>query len=109
MIVGNLSGGQRQVVAIAKAISLECKIIILDEPTAAIGVEQQETVLNLIKELKRQGCSVIVISHNLYHIFSVCNRIAVLRDGRNVATFNKNETDPDEVISYITGSNLITV
>jgi len=109
MIVGNLSGGQRQVVAIAKAISLECKIIILDEPTAAIGVEQQETVLNLIKELKRQGCSVIVVSHNLYHIFSVCNRIAVLRDGRNVATFNKNETDPDEVISYITGSNLITV
>lgn len=106
-LVGNLSGGQRQVVAIAKALSLGGKIIILDEPTAAIGVEQQGKVLELILELKTQGCSIIVISHNLNHVFTVCDRICVLRGGKNAGIFEKSKTTSDEIISYITGSNLI--
>lgn len=105
--VGNLSGGQRQVVAIAKAISQGGRIIILDEPTAAIGVEQQAKVLELILALRHQGCSVIVVSHNLYHVFSVADRIMVLRGGHNAGSFIKSETNPDHIVSVITGSELV--
>lgn len=105
--IGNLSGGQRQVVAIAKAISQGGRIIILDEPTAAIGVEQQVKVLELIEALRDQGLSVVMISHNLSHVFSVADRIMVLRGGKNVGTFATRETITNHIVSQITGSDQI--
>ena len=102
--IGNLSGGQRQIIAIAKAISQGGRIIILDEPTAAIGVEQQAKVLELIEALREQGLSVVMISHNLSHVFSVADRIMVLRGGRNVGTLAAHETTTNHVVSLITGT-----
>ena len=102
--IGNLSGGQRQIIAIAKAISQGGRIIILDEPTAAIGVEQQAKVLELIEALREQGLSVVMISHNLSHVFSVADRIMVLRGGRNVGTLDAHETTTNHVVSLITGT-----
>lgn len=102
--LGNLSGGQRQIIAIAKAISQGGRIIILDEPTAAIGVEQQAKVLELIEALRDQGLSVVMISHNLSHVFSVADRIMVLRGGKNVGTLDAHETTTNQVVSLITGT-----
>ena len=102
--IGNLSGGQRQIVAIAKAISQGGRIIILAEPTAAIGVEQQAKVLELIRALREQGLSVVMISHNLSHVFSVADRIMVLRGGKNVGTLDAHETTTNQVVSLITGT-----
>ena len=103
--IGDLSGGQRQVVAIARAVSLGGRILILDEPTAAIGVEQQARVLDLINELRAQGTSVILISHNLRQVYAVADRILVLRNGRNAGTFDPRDTDPDRVVGAITGTD----
>ena len=83
--VGSLSGGQRQAVAVARAVMRQAKLVILDEPTAALGVTQTRVVLDLIKRLKSQNIAVIVISHNLNDVQSVADRIAVLRLGRLVA------------------------
>ena len=105
--LGNLSGGQRQIIAIAKAISQGGRIIILDEPTAAIGVEQQAKVLELIEALREQGLSVVMISHNLSHVFSVADRIMVLRGGRNVGTLAAHETTTNHVVSLITGTGSV--
>jgi D-xylose transport system ATP-binding protein len=103
--VGSLSGGQRQTVAIARSMLGEPKIVILDEPTAALGVAQTRQVLDLIKRLKDNGLGVILISHNLLDIFEVADRIVVLRLGRRVATFKRSETTQDEVVAAITGAN----
>jgi D-xylose transport system ATP-binding protein len=80
------------------------KIVILDEPTAALGVAQTEQVRELIKQLRRQGLGVVLISHNLHDVFEVADRIIVLRLGRRVATFKRAATTPDEVVAAITGA-----
>jgi len=101
--VAALSGGQRQSVAISRAVMWNSKVLVLDEPTAALGVAQTEQVLALIKRLREQGLGVVVISHNLHEVFEVADRIIVLRLGRRVASFRHDETTPEEVVAAITG------
>lgn len=101
--VSQLSGGQRQAVAIARSVAERCRLLILDEPTAALGVEQQAKVNELILTLKQLGSTVILISHNMEHVFSVADRIAVLRRGRVVGVREVDSTSKEEVVSMITG------
>jgi ABC-type sugar transport system ATPase subunit len=101
--VATLSGGQRQAVAVARATLWDAKLVILDEPTAALGVTQTATVLELIKLLRSQGLGVVVISHNIEVVFEVADRIVVLYVGRNAATFEQARTTRDEVIGAIIG------
>jgi ABC-type sugar transport system ATPase subunit len=103
-LVGQLSGGQRQTVAIARAVHQGGRLVIMDEPTAALGVEGQRRVLQLIDDLREQGSSVVVISHNLEHVFSVADRIVVLRGGRLVGTRQKSEASPEEIVQMIVGA-----
>ncbi len=102
--VGTLSGGQRQAVAIARVIAWGSKLVILDEPTAALGVEESEKVLQLIREVKAQGVAVLLVSHTLPHVMAVCDRMTVFRLGRSVAVVNREETTLDELVMWITGS-----
>lgn len=102
--VSSLSGGQRQTVAIARSILREAKLVILDEPTAALGVAQTEQVLNLVRRLADHGVAVIMISHNLSDVFKVCDHIAVMYLGRMVAKLETTKTDNAEVVAYITGT-----
>ena len=102
-----LSGGQRQALAVGRAVAWGRKIIIMDEPTAALGVEESRKVLGLARQLKEHGASVIIISHNLRHVFSVAERIIVLRGGRRVGSKLKSETTADEIVKLITGAELI--
>jgi D-xylose transport system ATP-binding protein len=102
--VAALSGGQRQSVAISRAVMWTAKLVILDEPTAALGVVQTDQVLALIRRLREQDLGVIVISHNLHEVFEIADRIVVLRLGRRVATFKQSETTPEEVVAAITGA-----
>jgi len=104
--VNNLSGGQRQVIAISRAVYWGTKLVILDEPTAALGVREAANVNKLIKSLKQNDISVIVISHNLQHVFYVADRVIVLRHGRRVGERIIKETDGDEVVKMITGSGV---
>jgi D-xylose transport system ATP-binding protein len=101
--VGAMSGGQRQSVAIARSLLGEPKMVILDEPTAALGVQQTAQVLALIKRLKGRGLGVIVISHNLRDVFEVVDRIWVMRLGANGGEFDVNNTSEQEVVAAITG------
>lgn len=101
--VATLSGGQRQAVAVARATLWDAKLVILDEPTAALGVTQTAMVLELIKLLRTQGLGVVVISHNIEVVFEVADRIVVLYVGRNAATFEQATTTRDEVIGAIIG------
>ena len=101
--VGRLSGGQRQSVAIARSLLGEPRLVILDEPTAALGVAETAEVLALIHRLRERGLGVIVISHNLDTVFDVADRIVVLRLGRRVATFERAATTREEVVSAILG------
>ena len=105
--VGSLSGGQRQTVAIARSMLGEPKIVILDEPTAALGVAQTKQVLDLIKRLRERGLGVVLISHNLLDVFETADRIVVLRLGRRVATFKTSEVTQDQVVASITGSDQV--
>ncbi len=100
--VGSLSGGQRQAVAVARAVLREAELVILDEPTAALGVTQTRVVLDLIRRLKTQGIAVIVISHNLNDVFSVADRVAVLRLGRVVSVGPKERYDAESVVDLMT-------
>jgi D-xylose transport system ATP-binding protein len=102
--VGSLSGGQRQTVAIARSMLGEPKIVMLDEPTAALGVAQTEQVLDLIRRLKERGLGVVLISHNVQDVFAVSDRVVVLRLGRRVATFETAKVSTDEVVAAITGA-----
>jgi D-xylose transport system ATP-binding protein len=102
--VASLSGGQRQSIAVAKAILRNAKVVLLDEPTAALGVAQTRQVLNLIHRLSEQGLAVLVISHNLADVFEVVDRVIVLRLGRKVATFDVKNTTSEQVVSAITGA-----
>jgi ABC-type sugar transport system ATPase subunit len=100
--VGSLSGGQRQAVAVARAVLRQAQLVILDEPTAALGVTQTRVVLELIRRLKTQGIAVIVISHNLNDVFSVADRLAVLRLGHVVAAGPKERFDAESVVDLMT-------
>jgi D-xylose transport system ATP-binding protein len=104
--VAGLSGGQRQSVAVAKAVMWNSKVVILDEPTAALGVAQTRQVLELVKRLGEQGLAVILISHNLHDIFEVADSITVLRLGQNVAEFKRTETNQQQVVEAITAGQL---
>jgi ABC-type sugar transport system ATPase subunit len=106
-LVGLLSGGQRQAVAIGRAISQGGRVFIMDEPTAALGVRESAKVLRLILGLKEEGSSVVVISHNMRHVFSIADRITVLRHGRKVGTRVKSESSPDDIVRMITGANML--
>jgi D-xylose transport system ATP-binding protein len=101
--VGSLSGGQRQSIAIARSLIGEPKIVILDEPTAALGVAQTEQVLALVKRLKERGLGVVLISHNLSDVFAVADRIVVLRLGTNAGEFPATDNQRQAVVSAITG------
>jgi len=100
--VATLSGGQRQSIAVAKAVQWNSKLVILDEPTAALGVAQTEQVLALVKRLANQGLSVVLISHNLHDVFESAHRITVLRLGRNVGVYDRAKTTQQEVVQAIT-------
>jgi D-xylose transport system ATP-binding protein len=107
--VAGLSGGQRQSVAVAKAVMWNSRVVILDEPTAALGVAQTRQVLDLVKRLGEQGLAVILISHNLHDIFEVADTITVLRLGQNVAEFKRTATNQQEVVQAITSGKLSKV
>jgi D-xylose transport system ATP-binding protein len=102
--VGTLSGGQRQQVAIARSLLGDPKLVILDEPTAALGVRQTALVLDLIRRLKEEGHAVVVISHNLVDVFEVADRIFVLRLGRPAGDLDAAQTSQEEVVAAITGA-----
>jgi D-xylose transport system ATP-binding protein len=102
--VGTLSGGQRQQVAVARSLLGEPKVVLLDEPTAALGVAQTAQVLALIKRLREQGLGVVVISHNLADVFEVADRIFVLRLGRRAGSFPAASATQDQVVAAITGA-----
>jgi ABC-type sugar transport system ATPase subunit len=100
--VASLSGGQRQSVAVAKAVMSNAKLVILDEPTAALGVAQTKMVLSLMKRLASQGVAVLVVSHNLNDVFEVADRVVILRLGRMVAQGPISDFDPSSVVDYMT-------
>jgi D-xylose transport system ATP-binding protein len=100
--VATLSGGQRQSVAVARAVMWNSKLVILDEPTAALGVAQTEQVLALVNRLAEQGLGVVLISHNLHDIFETATRITVLRLGRNAGLFERVKVTQDEIVHAIT-------
>ncbi|HET6997868.1 MAG TPA: ATP-binding cassette domain-containing protein [Solirubrobacterales bacterium] len=101
--VGTLSGGQRQQVAVARSLLGEPKVVLLDEPTAALGVAQTAQVLGLIHRLRDKGLGIVVISHNLVDVFQVADRIFVLRLGRSAGEFKAEQTTEEHVVSAITG------
>lgn len=107
--VASLSGGQRQAIAVAKAVMWNSKVVILDEPTAALGVAQTRQVLELVKTLRDKGLAVVIISHNLHDVFEVADRITVLRLGQRVTVFNAAETNQQEVVYAITAGQLRNV
>ncbi|MEX0627715.1 MAG: ATP-binding cassette domain-containing protein [Cucumibacter sp.] len=103
-LVKRMSGGQRQAVAIARALLTEARIVLLDEPTAAISVRQIAEVLNLIRRLRDSGIAIILVSHRMPDVFAVCDRIAVLRRGTKVADKLIKSSSPEEVTGLITGA-----
>ena len=103
-IVEELSGGQRHAVAISKGAFWTNKILILDEPTAALGVKETGRILNMILELKKKGLSIVFITHNMEHAFLVADRFFVLRVGEKVGERLKGETNPEEIVKMITGA-----
>jgi D-xylose transport system ATP-binding protein len=100
--VASLSGGQRQSVAVARAVMWNSKVVILDEPTAALGVAQTRQVLDLVSRLREQGLAVVLISHNLHDVFEAATRITVLRLGRNVGVYEREKTTQQEIVGAIT-------
>jgi ABC-type sugar transport system ATPase subunit len=104
--VAGLSGGQRQAVAVAKSVMWNSKLLILDEPTAALGVAQTRQVLDLVRRLADRDLGVVIISHNLHDVFEVADRITVLRLGQRVAMLERSETNQQEVVHAITAGTL---
>jgi D-xylose transport system ATP-binding protein len=107
--VAGLSGGQRQSVAVAKAVMWNSRVVILDEPTAALGVAQTRQVLDLVKRLGEQGLAVVLVSHNLHDIFEVADSITVLRLGQNVAEYKRADVTQTQVVEAITAGKLSKV
>jgi D-xylose transport system ATP-binding protein len=108
-IVSGLSGGQRQAVAVAKAVMWNSKLVVLDEPTAALGVAQTRQVLDLVRRLAERGLGVVLISHNLHDVFEAADRITVLRLGRRVALYETAKTSQEEVVHAITAGTMAHV
>ena len=102
--IRNMSGGQRQCVAIARTATFASKLIIMDEPTAALGVQETAQVENIVRTLKTNGEPLILISHNMRQVFDLADRIIVFRRGRIVANLNKSDTDGQDIVAYITGA-----
>ena len=102
--IRNMSGGQRQCVAIARTASFHSKLTIMDEPTAALGVQETAQVENIIKTLKKAGEPLILVSHNMRQVFDLVDRIIVFRRGRICANLKREDTDPQDVVAYITGA-----
>jgi len=102
--IQNMSGGQRQCVAIARTATFPSKLTIMDEPTAALGVQETEQVENIIRTLKKAGDPLILISHNMRQVMDLVDRIVVFRRGRIVANLKKEETDGQDIVAYITGA-----
>jgi len=103
-LIKTLSGGQRQAVAIGRSIYWNAKLLIMDEPTAALGVQEQRKVLDLVRLLRSQNIPIIIISHQMYDVFSVTDRLVVMRRGKKVAERITKQTNTDEVVGLITGS-----
>jgi len=106
--VASLSGGQRQTVAIARSVLWNNKLVILDEPTAALGVAQTKQVLKLVRDLANTGVAVVLISHNMQEVLAVADKVHVLRLGHMVATLTVSETNLHTIVSYITGAHDMT-
>jgi D-xylose transport system ATP-binding protein len=102
-LIASMSGGQRQSVAVARSVMWNSKVVLLDEPTAALGVEQTREVMNLIVKLRERNLGVVVISHNLVEVFDITDRVIVLRLGRRTATFETKTSSPEQVVAAITG------
>ena len=102
-LVGGMSGGQRQAIAVARAVAFGTRIVVMDEPTAALGVREGGAVLDMIRELKERGLTVIMISHNMPDVLKVADRITIMRLGRTVTTLLREETSLQEVVGYMTG------
>ena len=100
--INGLSGGQRQCLAIARAIHSNSDILLLDEPTSALGFSQTEQILSLIKKLRTADRAIVIISHNLSHLYEVCDRITVMKAGQNVGGFSLHHTSEEEIIRAIT-------
>jgi simple sugar transport system ATP-binding protein len=106
--VGTLSGGQRQSVAVARAVAFASRIIFMDEPTAALGVVQRGRVLDVIRRVRDRGVSVVLVSHNMPEVLAVADRVEVLRMGRRVATYTAARTSVDELVGAMTGALDVT-
>jgi D-xylose transport system ATP-binding protein len=96
-----MSGGQRQCVAIARTVYFNARVVILDEPTAALGVQETEKVHALVREMRSQGLAVLLVSHNLRHVLDLCDRITVLKNGRLVGSRHASQTDSEDVLRMI--------
>lgn len=105
--VENMSGGQRQGIAIARALNVDADLIVMDEPTAALAVAEVDKVLQFIASVRRQGKGVVLISHNIQDVFEVSDRITVLRQGRQIGVRETRTTTPEEIIGLITGASAI--
>lgn len=105
--IRNLSGGQRQAVAISRSIYWNAKVLIMDEPTAALGIAEQKKVLELVSSLKKQGLAVVLISHQMYDVFSVADRIIVMRRGVKVGERLVSATNSEEIVSLIVGAETV--
>jgi ABC-type sugar transport system ATPase subunit len=103
-LVMSMSGGQRQAVAVARAVAFGTKVVVMDEPTAALGVRETKAVLDMIRELNSQGLSVVIISHSLPDVFSIANRVTVLRLGATVTTANIADTSREDLVGMMTGA-----
>lgn len=103
--VGALSGGQRQAVAICRALNLDARLVIMDEPTAALAVAETRKVLSLVRRLAERGCAVVLVSHNIADVFEVADRMVVFRRGRKIAERRRSETNPEEIVAFITGAH----
>jgi simple sugar transport system ATP-binding protein len=108
-LVSRLSGGQRQAVAVGRAIHQGGRLIFMDEPTAALGVQEQEQVLSLIERLKADGVAIVIVSHNLAHVYRVADRIVVMRGGRIVGIRSRAATTQEEIVRLIVGADATTI
>jgi simple sugar transport system ATP-binding protein len=107
--VAFLSGGERQAIAIARAIHFGAKLLILDEPTAALSVGEAQRVLEHILEAKRRGIAVIFITHNIYHVYEVADRFVLLEKGEKIGDLEKSETTPEKIMEIIAASSVGTM
>ncbi|NLB72890.1 MAG: sugar ABC transporter ATP-binding protein [Firmicutes bacterium] len=101
--VGTLSGGEKQAIAIGRAMYFGAKLLILDEPTAALSVKETERVLELIRELRNKGLAIVYITHNIYHVYSVADRFAVLERGIKIADLRKDECTAQDIMNMVSG------